>query len=180
MTLDLDKSWAELSPAEKGDAIRPLIHTGESYSQIARQFGTTRLAVAGAASRHGIESPYKLLQQQESARKAREAKAPKPRHQGFYKYVALPVLPLTEKPTPMRAGAFEPLPGTHPVEIADHRDGCRWPVDVGERTLYCNAPAEAAYCATHAAMARRVLPPVVRKAKPQPTHEPRIFDADND
>ncbi|QIG66896.1 hypothetical protein EVB41_066 [Rhizobium phage RHph_TM3_14A] len=56
--------------------------------------------------------------------------------------------------TDINPHAFEPLPGTKPVPVHEHTDGCRWPI--GEHpTMYCNARVmgkTARYCTAHSRM----------------------------
>lgn len=73
---------------------------------------------------------------------------------------------LDAPPIPIKAEAFLPLPGSSPVTILAHKDGCRWPV--GEApALLCNLEREEkprarlkdpvqyfVYCRTHNHMAR--------------------------
>lgn len=60
----------------------------------------------------------------------------------------------------LRSRAWAALPGTTPVGIMHHTCGCRWPVDGGGETLFCNAevPGKGPYCAKHMALAAPVLP----------------------
>lgn len=61
---------------------------------------------------------------------------------------------------PLRADAFAPLPGSAPIRVADHKDGCRWPIGDGP-FLFCNeAVSSGHYCATHAQVAHRPTPPI--------------------
>lgn len=165
-------------------ALRDMIEVqGLSYRQAGEQLGMTRAAATGLGNRAGIKSPrppgWQAVNKdkaeskpahanpavtQEKARRAR-AKAQQP--------VFAP--PATD-PTPLRNAAWRPLEGREPVEIEHHTTGCRWPIDIDGRTLFCNAPARhGVYCEAHQALSGRPDPP--RLLKPRAEKE-RLFNGE--
>lgn len=93
--------------------------------------------------------------------KPKAGKEPKTKNRAYH-FGTGPLLPLAD-PLPPRAEAWEPLPGSTPVTIMDHTNGCRWPI--GDTPLYCNLPCAEkppktptspithhVYCAVHTRM----------------------------
>ena len=172
--------WTARNNEQKREAVRELVQgEGLTYSAAATRLGTTRLAIAGVVERsrrtpHPIVSSSgqkyggargaaggKVFAQKTAAAKARERK----KHAGFHKFVALPQLAVDPEPGIARADAWLPLPGSCPVPLEQHTNGCRWPVGADLPFLYCNDPVagEGPYCAAHNAIGTRPLPPAVRK-----------------
>ena len=167
--------WGLLSAQEKTERVREQVVTlGRTYSAAAEALGTTRHGIAGTINRaaltdNPIRSSSGLKNQKgvkgaagggrtaktKAAKKAR-AKA-KPKHAGFHKFVALAIPEDAIERTPARQDVWGALPGSSPVAIADHHDGCRWPVGPDLPFRYCNEPVagEKVYCAAHAAIAYR-------------------------
>lgn len=99
---------------------------------------------------------------QEKTRRARKA------HAGLPAFVSLDV---PTDPTPLRARAWQPLPGTTPVPLAD-RTGCAWPTDSPDgRTLFCNAPLhdKHSWCERHFTLGNRpVVAGTPKRVAPKP------------
>lgn len=165
-------AWKNLTPEQKGEAIKPLITEQLlSYSQIAERLGTTRSAIAAAADRHRIVSPLTKDHSGErgskggTAFKARQPRNPKvkppPKPRLKMSRIA-PTQPagfpddLIDK-TPLKKDAWLPLPGSRPIPLeAAGPHTCRWPI--GENpTLFCGAHSRDGkpYCDRHNALAYR-------------------------
>lgn len=154
--------WRDHTPEQKIEAVRELVERqGLTYSAAATQLGTSNVAVAGVVNRaktkgrpisansgkgfgkrHGKgDAGGKATKAKFRALKGREAaKAP------------VKLAPPTSEAT------WAALSGSHPVPLANHTYGCRWPC--GERPfLSCNEPvAGGPYCPAHSAMAFREVP----------------------
>ena len=165
-------NWSALTPQEKTDKVRELVHGGASYGQAAEILCTTRVAVAGIvyrartkddvikrhierkptmkpAARNG---PSKGGQTSALQQKAREAR----KHAGLTAFVSLDA-PIDADPTPLKSNAWLPLPDTTPVPLAE-RTGCAWPCTAPDgSTLFCNAPTEheRSWCPAHHALGNR-------------------------
>ena len=178
-------TWADLNPDQRRSRVRELIHAGATYAETAQALRTTRTAVAGVVYRarsqgERIRRPIeredpppmkptgsrskggKTAVLQEKMRRARKA------HAGLTTFVPLDV---PTDPTPLRASAWQPLPGTTPVPLAD-RTGCAWPTDSPDgRTLFCNAPTDDkhSWCARHFALGNRpVVVGTPKRVAPKP------------
>ncbi len=174
--------WQRLTPEQKQEEVRELVAgQGLTYSGAAELLGCSRVAIAGVVER-SLRSPKPIrsssgLKNQKgvkgaagggrtaktkAAKKAR-ARA-KPKHAGFHKFVALAIPEDAIERTPARQDVWEALPGSTPVPIADHHDGCRWPVGPDLPFCYCNeaVTGDKVYCAAHAAIAYRE-PPIKSK-----------------
>ena len=167
--------WQALTAAEKTAEVRQAMAEGKSYAQTAEALGTSRVAIAGVVERSRrspdpIRSSSGLKNQKKgeaggktraAAKAAKKARArTKPKHAGFHKFVALAIPEDAIERTPARQDVWGALPGSSPVAIADHHDGCRWPVGPDLPFRYCNEPVagEKVYCAAHAAIAYREPP----------------------
>ncbi len=171
--------WDLLSPEEKIEHTRREVAVlGHSYSVAAANMGTTRHGVAGAINRaaltdNPIRSSSGLKNQKgvkgtagggrtaktKAAGKAR-AKAAKPRHAGFHKFIALAIPEIAVDRSAVASSTWAALPGSTPVAIADHVLGCRWPTGDDRPFLYCNDEVQTGvYCPAHAALAYREPPP---------------------
>lgn len=162
-------AWNRLSPAEKTVQVRQAVqYDNMTYSQAATALGApSRLAVAGVVDR-AKKTSQPIIPSHSSGRGAVKAK-PKKKHAGFHKFVAIPGIPddvLEAAFVPARTDVWEALSGSAPVSIEDHREHtCRWPVGLERPFLYCGAVAldGGSYCASHAAVAFRPVPPARRK-----------------
>lgn len=151
-------AWASLDRHGKGELIRPYIEDLKlSYSQIGKILGVSRVAIAGAADRNRIKSPFSRGVQPKGAqgpaaqaarKRLIDGKPPKPGKQ--------PTRPHVKPPTPdlPLAPAWLPLPGTTPRPLEQHRTGeCLWPVGQNP-TLFCCADVkdDGNWCPTHRAL----------------------------
>lgn len=163
--------WQRLTPAEKQDAVRRHVETdGLSYAQAAALLGCNREAIAGVVSRaRKSATPIKSnsgLRNQKGVHKGkqkpkgspnRRVKIPRRPHQGLTNLVPLgaPAEPYVPPP-----GAWDALPGSSPVPLAELAHGaCKWAI--GDRPmLFCAEPAQEgkSYCPTHCDWAYRELP----------------------
>lgn len=167
--------WQALTPEQKTAEVRQAMADGLTYAKAAEQLGATRVAIAGVIERslrkpNPIRSNSGMKNQNKAAaggtRTGKTARAKKARakakarpHQGFNTLVPLgPSSGETYKPL---TGAWDALPGSSPVAIADHVLGCRWPTGENRPFRYCNEPVKAGgvYCASHAAISYREPPP---------------------
>lgn len=170
--------WNEASPDEKREAVRAAIQVqGLSYGQAVKALDAPgRNAIAGVVERSKktanpivTTAPAKLAQQRRSASEARKKKAPKParpKHQGFNQLV--PLGPPVDLPVrTISAKAWTALPGSSPIAIEDHKEGCRWPINDDLPFLYCNEALHegSSYCAAHHKMSFRELPPKTKRRK---------------
>ena len=130
-------NWTARTASQKAEAIRGLLEQhGLSFSQAAKQLGTTRLAVAGVAHRHGIE-----------------ARGGKP--------IARPAAAAA---APALTDAWRALPGTDPRPVEQHRGDaeCRWPIGTSTPFRFCCAPVQPGkvYRPAHAELGLRPAPPI--------------------
>lgn len=163
-------NWQALTPQAKIELVRhALEQRGLSYSQAAVELGATRNAVAGVVNdtRNG---PAPIVSRSGLRNVRDKPPAAKPRRTGdnfravyIRRRLAVPGdIPADARP-PLD-GAWQPLPGSSPVLLWEHKDGCRWPVT--DQPLYCNEKVETGhYCPAHAAMATRPLPPPAVRRK---------------
>lgn len=161
----MTEHWNSLTREQKGDLLAPLIQDhGLSYGAIARQLGVSRTAVAGAAHRNGLISPY--TPGANSGVGGRRLK-------GVTFSRIAPTQPIAPPGafvdrTPLKKDAWLPLPGTAPKpleHLAPH--DCRWPLGTDHPHSLCGQPAEdgKVYCAAHAAMAYRPRPEEQQRKK---------------
>jgi hypothetical protein len=173
-------SWSLLTPEEKQAAVRQAVATdGLTYSQAAIALGTTRVAIAGVVERSlrkpnpirsssgkkggsapgaaGGRRTAKTKAANKARAKPRPARKIPPRLNAFSRLPSEESLP----PVPARGDVWVELAGSSPIAIADHHDGCRWPVGPDLPFNYCNeaVTGEKVYCAAHAAIAYREPPP---------------------
>lgn len=156
--------WDALTREEKGALIKPLIELhGLTYSAIAKQIGVSRVAIAGAAHRNGLESPYSPGANGKKGQRRLKTSEPKSR--------IAPTQPIAPPDafidrTPIKPKAWEPLPGTTPKPLEDlgHHD-CKWPIGHDHPLSFCGQPAapDKIYCDAHAALAYRPRPEEPRK-----------------
>lgn len=158
-------SW---SPADE-ETVRTNWADGKSASEIAKILGNgkTRSAVLGKVHRLKLESRPSPVRAKSTGQKQRKV-APPMAGNANAKRLILGQGPsdLDAPPVPIKGEAFMPLPGSTPVSVLDHKDGCRWPIGDGP-ILYCNLECEekprarstdpvtrSVYCRTHNHMAR--------------------------
>lgn len=139
------KAWS----AEDVATLKRLHATGAPYSAIAKALGTTRNAISGAASRHGLARSAEVA-------KANNRAACVTRVVVRVKPLAKPLSP--PKPTPMiRPKAQKVKPRSAEIAIAPRPwitrkfGECAWPVDgEGADTRSCCNPTNAwNYCPQH-------------------------------
>lgn len=156
--------WNALTRKEKGALIRPLIEIdGLTYSQIARKIGVSRVAIAGAARRNGLVSPYSPGNDGKNGHRKLKTSAPRS--------IIAPIQPVAPPGsfvdlTPIKAGAWDPLPDTTPKPLVDlGNNDCKWPIGTDSPHSFCGQPAapDKVYCAAHAAIAYRPRPEEQRK-----------------
>ena len=167
--------WASLDRQQKGDLIRPMIEEQQlSYAQIGKILGVSRVAIAGAADRNKITSPYSRGARPDTpgskggtannARKAGREAATKRQKPTISRARPIAALPPDDLPkAPYNPEAWLALPGTTPQPLhALEHDQCRWPIGNDLPFSFCGAPAADGkpYCATHNATAYRPAPPV--------------------
>ncbi|MFA5898820.1 MAG: GcrA family cell cycle regulator [Hyphomicrobium sp.] len=149
-------SWAALPAREKADLTRPLIEQqGLSYGQAAAILGTTRTAIAGVISRNGLKSINTGVAQAAARARlqhTRRKPAPKPKPPAAPDGDSL----LVTDDRPLRERAWDALPGSTPILLHEHTNGCRWPI--GRPVAYCNLPVfeDHRYCAEHHKASTRV------------------------
>ena len=182
-------TWRQTPMTGKTALVRAGAAEGLSYAALAARHGTTRSAIAGIASRARARGePIAFLAPAVGGHAARKAK-PKPKPKRPLPRPKLARLPIRERTAAMRpkphqgltamlpvgpplppealykppASAWTAPPGSVPVRVEDHRDGCRWPI--GDPSTYCNEPARDGkpYCAAHCAIAYHPLPPKAHK-----------------
>ena len=180
-------NWQELDRAQKGNLIRPYIEEQQlSYSQIAAIIGVSRVAVAGAADRNNIKSPYSrgvragIGHAGGAANKARASgsvaatrrnapgkipTAPRRPH----KFVATHIPEAIVDRRPARPDAWDALEGTTPRPLHEHQAGqCLWPVGPEDGpALFCCADVDpkGVYCTAHRALSYKPTPPLRLKGK---------------
>lgn len=163
--------WKSMTPAERADAVRPLVKEELSASEIARHFvGASRNAVIGVVHRNGMALAR-------SGQKPRESKpAPRPLPSG--QRSAHPVLPPEPAhATPTVASPPEAAPptmkATKPVLFtATVANQCRWPLwdfhdkPKADAMFVCGAPTPEGrpYCVHHAEQSRGEGMPCERRA----------------
>lgn len=169
-------TWSALSAADKATAVRQSIEIdGLTYSQAATIHGTTRVAIAGVASRardkgQRMFKPITLKPAKPRSRPnpaVTREKAAKARHQGFNAYVPLDEPIPAIDATPLKPGAWDALPGTTPVSL-DDRTGCCWPIGRGSPFLFCNEPRgeHHHWCDQHVKIGTRVVAPGTSERRP--------------
>ena len=167
-------SWT----SDRIDELKRRWANGESCSQIAHALGSvTRSAVIGKVYRLGLGDRAKVPArsrvaargsvggtvrgQEVRAINAKErSRARSPEHKpGRVKNSTLTGQIVTgeSKPAdarPLTSDIWAPLPGSDPVKIEDHKNGCRFPVDYPGEDIarFCNEPAMegSPYCCHHA------------------------------
>lgn len=186
----MTEHWTSLTREQKGALIRPYIEIEhKSYAQIAAILGVSRVAIAGAADRNKIKSPFaksgatrgqagaQAKHRRAAADKSVKAKRPDkpgpvPKPAPRPKQFVENGLPVDGKP--IDHANWTTLPDTDPRPVEDHReDQCRWPVDTPYGTWFCCAPvlANKHYCAVHHERGTRPAPPIrLRKGTKTKTH----------
>lgn len=172
--------WKGLSRDQQLEIMEPLRLTGASATEMALLFANcSRNSVIGVLRRakrpmlggaNGGKrvrpanpvsaSPNKIDRaSQETTIRARRVKGPK--NAGVPK--AKSIVDRTERRIALEAQgsntaalqgpAWNPLPGSHPVRLEDHREGqCKWPADPDDIKIWCSEPIEGEfkpYCAVH-------------------------------
>ena len=160
-------AWSRMSPADKRDAVRQLIqYRGMTYDAAAASLGVTRNVVAGVVER-SKRSGVPIRSQNPARQPPPGGGRPPPdrrvkvkRHQGLT--VFKPLVP-PGTPTIDPTDAWLALPGSNPVRIEDHHEGCRWPIGDAPPIRYCNEPTldHLVYCAAHTLLGVRPSPPRV-------------------
>jgi len=140
------KNWQDMSTEERKDEVRRLANEHLSVSDIAASIpGATRNGVIGLIWRsRATSAPIRLWRLPNGVGPTNPRKL---RPAGLSRQVL---------------DAFLPLPGSAPVPLFEVNDkhGCRWPVTVDGKTLFCNEHApyredRLIYCPTHMAMRDR-------------------------
>jgi hypothetical protein len=130
--------WAEMTTAERVEAVTAGVAGGMSATQIARERGTTKAAVIGLAGRHKIRLNGSPM--------ARPAAKPAPRVKppllGTWGAVPRPAFipPSMLRLLPARAPAPPPIGGVHLNDLAGSQ--CRrplWPDDAHSNLRFCGA-----------------------------------------
>lgn len=163
--------WKSMTPAERADAVRPLVKEDLSASEIARHFvGASRNAVIGVVHRNGM-----ALTRRRSAPKESQ---PVPRPLPSGQRSAHPVLPTEPAAaTPNIASPTEAAPpamkASEPVLfIATVDRQCRWPLwgfhdkPKADAMFVCGSPTPDGrpYCTHHAEKSRGEGMPCERRA----------------
>lgn len=181
-------NWQDLDKEAKGALIRPYIEDQMlSYSQVAAIIGVSRVAIAGAADRNNISSPYsrgarpntpgskggtatraRLKGSIAAARRNAPGKIPTA-PQRPNKFVATYIPEDVIDRRPPKPGAWLALPGTDPKPLGDHKAGqCIWPIGSDDEPFrFCCAPLDpkGTYCPTHRAMAFKPTPALKLKGR---------------
>lgn len=151
-------TWASLTTEQRAVEVKDLVEVqGRTYSQAAKKLGTTPGAIAGVVDRNGIKS-------------SSGANGQPRKHAGFNKFVALSIPPDVVDSTPLKPGAWDALPGSSPVPLAD-RTGCAWPLGDGHPFLFCNLPTDPGrhWCQAHFVMGNRpVVVGTKKRVAPKP------------
>lgn len=175
-------TWAELSDADKRAQVRDAImNRHESYGQAAARLGTTRNSIAGVVERSrrsGEPIPRMATERLQQVRrasvaKARAAKPPRPKKEKRVpkprkpKFAFIPDIPEDAiDRVPARTDVWNALPGSSPVPVELHTNGCRFPIGADLPFAFCNEPVEdGPYCQQHSAIAFRPALPVTRLPK---------------
>lgn len=134
---------------EQNDTFRRMWNAGESVEAIAEATGRTVRAMYDRRSALGL--------------KPRPRKAPNKR---FHPPSAPPVTPETKAMTPLeRVESGFGVVSSNPVCLADHKDGCRWPLGPRDTVKYCNNPVRGIghyghlYCEGHYSRLIDTTPP---------------------
>lgn len=169
------RPWTELSPAEKREAVKPMILAGKSYAVIAEALRLeNRNCIAGVVTRLRELGELPPARSKQAVGKdggqivrAKAQARRKPKAAGLDAInIAVRAESRAEAPgiAISRAAAFDPIPGQTPAAFADNH-GCRWPVDGidGPGLLACGAAKEPehVYCADHRRIA--YVPRIIRQ-----------------
>lgn len=125
--------WADMTNAQRADAVRLLAQTGRTRGEIAYELNSTAPAVGALALRADIRLRRK---------RRRPMWSPPPKN--------------TAALAP-HAEAWVPLPGSVPKTMMETGDNdCMWPVGDGKpEQMFCGLPQhEGRYCERHAAISR--------------------------
>ena len=135
--------------------LRARIDAGDTMRQAAAALRVTRNAVAGRMMRLGITSKN-ISGKNITSRQPRTPRQPKPVKvtDGRKKKMFSTAYKLAEivPPTPNKADAFKPLPGTNPKHWSERRRGeCSWPVgpDGADQQSCCAPIVKGSWCAVH-------------------------------
>ncbi len=162
--------WQRLVPEDKRELVRQAVqHDNLMYSLAAERLGTTRVAIAGVidrarrsadpiAANSGLKNQKGVPNRNRTALNRAKATKKRPK-QNFHKFVASPTIPLPIEP-PARTDVWAALPGSSPVAIENHHDGCRWTIGLDRPFLYCNLPTKdgSVLCPAHHAISYKPVP----------------------
>ncbi|MBN9348286.1 MAG: hypothetical protein J0I48_19160 [Devosia sp.] len=167
-THPVEDVWLLMDRKARYDRVKQLAHEDQmSASQIAAAIpGASRNAVIGVIHRskgqiklyRRPDREARLLARATSRVRGRNVKGSPDRQVTIVR-----VSPQTEQEL-FNAPAWQPLPGSEPKPLMDRAErGCRWPVTVGGKSLFCNCHVERrpdglAYCDDHYAIYRSPAP----------------------
>lgn len=159
-------NWQTLTPAQKQEAVREALETNHlTYKRAAERLGTTVGAIAAAVRDSGGAPAGRIRSARTAPPRSNVKRAPVPK---AVKEVVAPFGEAVIAPDtrPTYARAWDALPGTSPVALEHHREGCRWPLEFpGEIDRACNEPTDGGrYCAHHHALGVRAEAPPAKRA----------------
>jgi hypothetical protein len=151
----------------KVSILRSMLAEGASFREIGGVIGCSRNAALGKAHRLGLYHPSRTHQTQRRGSDApvrRKHRAKTAAELDAKPKKRVPIIPALTKwrgaPDPETLGvntayiegdAWAALPGSNPVPMADHVNGCRWPIGDGPNLCLCNNTPRAGsrYCEDH-------------------------------
>lgn len=170
-------SWAALNAQQRTEAVRQAVQVDMlSFTDAAKRLETSRGAIAGIVKRSKkhpnpiIPSSHLAPKPPKKPKLSRRAedrqRRARQRHSTLSSIVALPFEPAS---SPVRADAWQALPGTAPVPLYDllAHGACKWPTGTDDAPfLFCAAPVRegSVYCSHHHAVAFRSID-VIRSKK---------------
>lgn len=171
--------WHQLDTQGKREAVRELVQVRKlTFTQAADILGISNSAIAGVVGR-SKDTDNPILARDTSAKPKAPKKDPtyrpgdntrakaiqrklkdpnrKPRRAGFNVMPA--IFAEMASAQPPAEEAWRALPGSHPVSLEQHHNGCRWPIGEDSPFLFCNEETleGSPYCPAHTAMGTRPL-----------------------
>lgn len=152
--LDQRTDWQTLTPAEKVEAVRPLVVQGLSAAEIAAQFrGITRNSIISLCRRAGMQLGQNRPKPPPQVKKPHGNRGQPKANAIVAKVQRIRSLPVKVEPL---ADIDDGVDVTHLVGLLDlGRHSCRWPMTgEGSGTLFCGVHSDhGPYCDEHSARA---------------------------